>query len=594
MNPMIQPNKAALISLLALACFGLSPAVRALLPPPPPDGGYPNQNTAEGNNALFHLNSGARNTAVGFKALYTNTTSSDNTAVGWQALLHNTSGTDNTSTGAKALFSNTTGLNNTANGAFALSSNNAGNGNTASGVGALFSNTTGGSNTATGDAALFDNTTGSRNTANGADALAHTISSQNTATGFEALFNNIAGDNNTADGAFALSSNFNGSHNTAFGAAVLLSNTATGNTGIGSGALRSNTTGGTLGNTQGFDVGPNVAVGWRALESNTIASANTAVGYQALRSFVEGQGGTDRGHCTAVGFQALANATGFFNSGFGYQALYNNTSGTSNVAVGARAMFRNGTGESNTAIGDFALQSNTTGDFNTAIGYGTFNFGNHTGNGDTAVGYTALIDNTTGNNNTALGFQAGGGVSTANNVICIGANVSGANVSNSCYIGNIWMQTGGSQAVYVSSAGKLGFQVSSRRFKQDIKPIEQASEAIYGLKPVSFRYKPEIEPTRRIGFGLIAEDVAEVNPELVAHGSDGKVASVRHDAVNAMLLNEFLKEHRKVQAQGDTIAQLKDLVTQQQKQLEALKTGLEEVNNQVQLTKAAPHFAVTQ
>ena len=108
MNPMIQPNKAALIFFLALAYFGLSPAVRALLPPPPPDGGYPNQNTAEGNNALFHLNSGARNTAVGFKALYTNTTSSDNTAVGWQALLHNTSGTDNTSTGAKALFSNTT------------------------------------------------------------------------------------------------------------------------------------------------------------------------------------------------------------------------------------------------------------------------------------------------------------------------------------------------------------------------------------------------------------------------------------------------------------------------------------------------------
>ena len=219
-------------------------------------------------------------------------------------------------------------------------------------------------------------------------------------------------------------------------------------------------------------------------------------------------------------------------------------------------------------------ENNTTGDFNTAIGYGTFNFGNHTGNGDTAVGYTALIDNTTGNNNTALGFQSGGSVSTASNVICIGANVSGANVSNSCYIGSIWMQTGGSQAVYVNSAGKLGAQVSSRRFKDEIKPMEKTSEVIYLFRPVSFRYKPEIEPTCPLGFGLIAEDVEKINPDLVMCDKEGKPYSVRYDQVNAMLLNEFLKEHRKVE--------------QLEKQVEKLTAGLQKVSTQLELNKPAP------
>ena len=167
------------------------------------------------------------------------------------------------------------------------------------------------------------------------------------------------------------------------------------------------------------------------------------------------------------------------------------------------------------------------------------------GSFNTAMGNQTL-QGTTGSSNTALGNAAGGAVATADNVICIGAGVGGADVSNSCYIGNIWNQPGGSQAVYVNSEGKLGAQVSSRRFKDEIKPMEQTSEVIYGLKPVSFRYKPEIEPTRPVGFGLIAEDVEKISPDLVTRGSDGKVNSVRYDAVNAMLLNEFLKEHRKV------------------------------------------------
>src|SRR5262249_39573090 len=150
----------------------------------------------------------------------------------------------------------------------------------------------------------------------------------------------------------------------------------------------------------------------------------------------------------------------------------------------------------------------------------------------------------------------------ASHVIAIGTD--GADVSNSCYIGNIWNQPGGSQAVYVNSDGKLGLQVSSLRFKDGIKPMDQASEGIYGLKPVSFRYKAEIEPTRPLCFGLIAEEVQKINPDLVTRGSDGRVNSVRYDAVNAMLLNEFLKEHKRVEEQQATIAELKSTVARQQ------------------------------
>jgi hypothetical protein len=147
-------------------------------------------------------------------------------------------------------------------------------------------------------------------------------------------------------------------------------------------------------------------------------------------------------------------------------------------------------------------------------------------------------------------------------------------VDNSCYIASVWNQPGGSQAVYVNSDGKLGLQVSSRRFKDDIEPIEQASEVIYGLKPVSFRYKAEIESTRTRGFGLIAEDVAQLSPDLVTRGNDGQVNAVRYDAVNAMLLNEFLKEHRKVEKQATTIAQLK-------RQVETLVAHSKEQDSQI-------------
>jgi len=246
--------------------------------------------------------------------------------------------------------------------------------------------------------------------------------------------------------------------------------------------------------------------------------------------------------------------------------------------VGAYALNFVTTGSLNTAIGGNAYAGN--GERNTAIGSAALGFGS--GSYNTAVGQTALTLNA-GDHNTALGYAAGTSVTTANNVICIGA--SGADVSNSCYIGNIWIQPGGTQAVYVNSAGKLGFQVSSQRFKDEIKPMGRASEAIYDLRPVSFRYKKEIEPTRPPGFGLIAEDVDKIYHDLVGRDPDGKPNSVRYDAVNAMLLNEFLKEHRKNEEQEATIGRL-------EKQLETVNATLQKVSAQLELSKSAPQTAV--
>jgi uncharacterized coiled-coil protein SlyX len=468
-----------LLITLALLCFGLLPRAQAVSPPP--DGGYPNGNTAEGQNALFSLTTGGFNTAVGFLSLRSNTTGQFNTATGAGTLLANTAD-QNTATGAGALLSNTTGGSNTANGAFAL----------------IF-NTTGCCNAAYGDEALFSNTTGFNNTA----------------SGFKALFNNAQGTQNTATGAQALFSNTGGLGNTANGSNALFSNTTgPGNTGIGESALRNNTEGG----------------------------GNTAIGQFALTN----------------------NTTGFVNTAIGDDALLTNTGGTQNTAAGVSA-----------------LAFNTTGGFNTAIGAGT------------------LPNNTTGGSNTALGVNAGAGVTTANDVICIGADVDGENVSNTCYIGNIFGVTSVGIGVLVNSAGKLGTTTSSRRFKDGIKPMDKVSETLYALEPVAFHYKKEIDPTGSQQLGLVAEEVEKVNPDLVVRDKEGKPYSVRYDQVNAMLLNEFLKEHKKVEEQQATITELKSTVAQQQKgfeskltkqekQIEALTAGLQKVSAQVEASKPAP------
>src|SRR6266508_1489914 len=420
----------------ALVCF--APLQNTQAVNPPPDGGHPRGNTAEGYLALGSLTTGAYNTAAGAGAL-----------------LSNTIGEENTANGAFALFSNTEGDFNTANGSFALSGN-----------------TTGERNTATGDSALFNNNTGSRNTANGNPALV----------------NNTAGDDNTAIGAFAL-------------------------------------------------------------QFNTTGDQNTATGVQALSS----------------------NTTGIVNTATGYQALQSNMNGTSNTADGVGALQDTTTGGGNTGTGFQALLNNDSGDYNTAIGL------------------FALGSLTTGSNNTGLGRSAGTSVTTADHVICIGDNVSGANVSNSCYIGSIFGQTSSvGAAVFINNSGKLGTTTSSRRFKEEIKRMGTASEALFALQPVTFRYKKEIDPQSTSQFGLVAEEVEKVNPDLVVRDTDGKPYTVRYDQVNAMLLNEFLKVHRKVEEQEKTMAELKSGMTALVATVKEQAAQIQKVSAQLEASKPAP------
>jgi trimeric autotransporter adhesin len=309
----------------------------------------------------------------------------------------------------------------------------------------------------------------------------------------------------------------------------------------------------------------NTAVGFDALFSNTAGSNNTATGIGALGSNTSGSDNT------AVGFGALLlNTTGPNNTAIGFQALFVNNTGFENAAIGSRALFANTTGFHNTADGFFALSRNITGNHNTANGDEALG-SNTTGNFNTTDGAHSLESNTTGSGNTALGFGAGDNVTTANNVICIGAGINGANVSNSCFIGSVFGQTSsGGAAVFINSSGKLGTITSSRRFKEEIRPMAQASEVLFALKPVIFRYKKEIEPEKIPQFGLVAEDVEAVNPDLVVRDKDGKVNTVRYEAINAMLLNEFLKEHRTVQELKQEIAALTATVKEQTVQIQKM------------------------
>ena len=325
--------------------------------------------------------------------------------------------------------------------------------------------------------------------------------------------------------------------------------------------------------------GGNTAEGQAALLSLTSGGFNTAVGFLSLRSNTEGQ------FNTATGAGTLFANTGNQNTATGAGALLSNTTGANNTADGAFTLFTNSTGVSNTAIGVSALFTNTTGYQNTAIGDG------------------ALYFNTMGSSNVALGKNAGTDVTTANNVICIGADKHGANLSNSCFIGNIRNVTtanGDAINVVIDSSGQLGTMSSSRRFKKEIKPMYTASEAILGLRPVTFHYKSDNTGTMQ--FGLIAEEVAEANPDLVVRDEKGEVYTVRYDAVNAMLLNEFLKEHRKVEEQEATISKLESTVMQHQKSFESrlveqdkriagLASGLQKVSARIVVSKPESEIA---
>src|SRR2546423_3662381 len=325
------------------------------------------------------------------------------------------------------------------------------------------------------------------------------------------------------------------------------------------------------------------------------------------------QEGCDLGNgSTFLGEDALLNNTGFDNTAIGKDALFSNTNGSFNTASGEGALLNN-TGFANTATGAFALEANTTGGDNTATGDATL-ISNTTGADNTAIGAQALHNNTTGSNNTASGFQALFNNTIGNNNIAWGF-LAGFNLttgSNNIYVGNAGSSSGeankirigttGTQkatfvagisgvtvpagvGVIVGTDGKLGTVVSSERFKDEIKPMDKTSEAILALKTVTFRYKHELDPDGILQFGLVAEQVEKVNPDLVARDEQGKAYTVRYEAVNAMLLNEFLKEHQRVQELTDTVAQEREAVaselTEQQNQIKALTDTLQKVSNEL-------------
>ena len=356
----------------------------------------------------------------------------------------------------------------------------------------------------------------------------------NTAEGQAALLSLTTGGFNTAVGYLSLRSDASGSYNTAVGAGALLANTGEQNTATGTGALLSNTTG----------------------------NGNTANGFGAL----------------------LSNTTGIGNTATGADALFFNT-GSENTANGATALFNNTTGINNTADGFAALTSNHSGNGNTAIGRGTLSA--NAGDGNTALGTNAGSALTTGANNIDIGLdviRAAG----ESNTIRLGANLPDTPGASACHIGGIYNQSVDPAIVSpmgIDATGKLGTVVSSRRFKHDIKPMDKASEAILALKPVTFRYKSDAKNTPC--FGLIAEQVAEVNPDLVVRNKDGDIYTVRYDQVNAMLLNEFLKEHSTVQELMKEIAALTATVKEQASQIQ-------KVTAEFELNKPAPKVVTNQ
>jgi endosialidase-like protein len=382
----------------------------------------------------------------------------------------------------------------------------------------------------------------------------------NTAEGLNALFNLSSGQFNTALGFASLKADSSGSHNTAVGGQALLHNT-----------------------TGSF----NTAIGENSLTFNTTGSMNMALGQGALAR-------NNADDSTAMGFQALnRNTTGEENTAVGIQALFSNTGGYGNTAIGSRALSRNN-GSFDTITGNY------TGSYNTATGDIAL-FGNTTGSNNTASGADALFGNTTGSNNIALGAFAGDNLTTGSNNIDID-NEGIVGESNTTRIGSVQTRTfiagirgratGVANAipVLIDSSGQLGTASSSRRFKKQIKPMDQTSEAILGLKPVTFHYKSD--STGTLQFGLIAEEVAAVNPDLVVRDENGEIYTVRYDAVNAMLLNEFLKEHRTVEQQDRRLEQQERTIAKQQKQIDALTAGLQKVSAQLEGAKSAPQIVL--
>ena len=502
----------------ALACSAFLPQIQAApdgFIAPPPDGCYPAFTTAEGCNALAGLTSGQANTGLGWFALFSAGNSNFNTAVGAGTLVFNT-GDSNTAIGTAALLFNTAAADNTAVGTSALLNNDSsGNG-------------TGQFNTAVGSETLQANVDGTENTAVGFQALSSNLASRLTAVGTSALFANI-----------------NATANTAIGDGTLVNNDA-----MGHGVANDNTAVGFTALSQNFEGANNTAVGSQALalsdaNGNGLANGNTAVGAAALASNLDGAGNT------AVGFQAL-----FSNAG-------GKTSGNGNTAVGQLALHGNTTGLGNTAIGDGSMFNSMSGSLNTVVGASAGPFLGS--NGGSACTY--------------IGAGVGPGVDE-NSTIRIADNTAAPLTATQCFIGGIAGVNAGAPntAVLINTAtGQLGTVTSSERFKKDINSMGNMSEAIFSLRPVTFHYKGD--STNTPNCGLIAEEVAKVNPDLIIVDNEGKPETVRYEQINAMLLNEFLKEHRKnEELKKDfqaTVAQLTTRIDEQAAQIQKVSAQLE-------------------
>ena len=412
-------------------------------------------------------------------------------------------------------------------------------GSTAEGYQALFSLTTGAFETALGWRSLYSDTTGNYNTGTGAGTLALNNGRENTATGAGSMLLNTSGFRNTAAGMVTLLYNDTGLYNCAFGAFGLFNN------------------------TNGFS---NNAVGDSALLSNVHGAQNTAVGDLALAN----------NDITGAGL-------GNFNTAVGAETLLANTNGDSDNAVGAYALSANTTGVFNQAMGVLALSSNTTGAANIAVG-------------DSALGSLAGSSSF----NTVIGDLAGGSLTGGSDNIYIGATSGGPAVESGairigdplfvsgCWIAGIFGNLTPGVPVYINALGKLSTTPSSQRYKEDIKRMDKASEALFALNPVTFRYKKEFDATGTPQFGLVAEEVAKVNPDLVYRDNDGKIYSVRYEAVNAMLLNEFIKEHRIVEKQQATMASQEAQIKWLTETVKQQATQIQKVSAQVEMIRPTP------
>jgi trimeric autotransporter adhesin len=471
-------------------------------------------------NSVFKTD-GTANTLVGISAGSSNTTGQGNSFFGYQAGTSNTTGSGNSFFGSYAGALNTTGGGNSFFGTWAGSQTTAGD-NSFFGHNAGNANTTGQDNSFYGKNSGYSNTTGSSNAFFGKLAgRSNTTANDNSFFGVSAGYSNTTGYSNSFFGSGAGLANTTGNENTA----------------SGKGALYSNTTGSN-----------NTASGGYALYSNTGGNENTASGGYALYS---NTGGNEN---TASGYSALScNMYGNYNTASGYQALTSNLIGDANTACGNGALYANIDGNYNTASGLYALYLNTGGNLSTAVGF--------------LAGFNAV-----GSNNIFINNE---GAAVDSNTIRIGIVTPTTwypNPHTKTFIAGIANATVSGSAVLIDSNGQLGIATSSRSFKEDIRDMDDASANLQRLRPVTFRYKPEYsQGATGLQYGLIAEEVAEVYPDLVQYDKDGKPFTVQYQVLSSMLLNEIQKQQKSMDQKDAEIAALKSHAELQQRQIDAMR-----------------------